>query len=459
MTATIFAPIAGQQIRRDRPDVAESLHGDRRALDVEAEMLRRLARDDHHAAAGGLAAAERAAHLDRLAGDDGRRRVADVHAVGVHHPRHDLIVGVDVGRGHVLLRPDRVDDLGDVAPRQRLELALRHPRRVADDAALAAAEGDVRDRALPRHPGRERRDLVERDVGVIADAALGRTERDVVLDAVAGEDLDLAVVHLHRTRDDDLPLGMREDPPDAGLEVEDAGGAVELLEHRPEDGAVFGHGVIVIGFRLLRLGVDSGPRPSLQADIIRAWGLQPSTAHAKRLVERLYTPESIASLDYERDLADPGQFPYTRGIHATGYRGKLWTMRQFAGFGTPEETNERYKQLLEAGGTGLSVAFDLPTLMGRDPDHELSLGEVGKCGVNVTSLADMETLFDGIDLGAITTSMTINSPASMIFAMYLVVAEKQGRTGERCRARFRTTSSRSSSPRRSSSTRRGRRCG
>ncbi len=101
-------------------------------------------------------------------------------------------------------------------------------------------------------------------------------------------------------------------------------------------------------------------------------------------------------------------------------------MRQFAGFGTPEETNARYKQLLKAGGTGLSVAFDLPTLMGRDPDHELSLGEVGKCGVNVTSLADMETLFDGIDLAAITTSMTINSPASMIFAMYLVVAEKQG---------------------------------
>src|SRR5881394_892291 len=123
---------------------------------------------------------------------------------------------------------------------------------------------------------------------------------------------------------------------------------------------------------------------------------------------------------------DPGEFPYTRGIHPTGYRGKLWTMRQFAGFGTPEDTNERYKTLLRAGGTGLSVAFDLPTLMGRDPDHELSLGEVGKCGVNVTSLADMETLFDGIRLGGITTSMTINSPAAMIFAMYLVVAEQQG---------------------------------
>jgi methylmalonyl-CoA mutase, N-terminal domain len=150
------------------------------------------------------------------------------------------------------------------------------------------------------------------------------------------------------------------------------------------------------------------------------------TTISGRRINELYTPADIASLDYARDLGDPGDFPYTRGIHATGYRGKLWTMRQFAGFGTPEETNQRYKQLLKAGGTGLSVAFDLPTLMGRDPDHELSLGEVGKCGVNVTSLADMETLFDGIDLGAITTSMTINSPASMIFAMYLVVAEKQG---------------------------------
>ncbi len=150
------------------------------------------------------------------------------------------------------------------------------------------------------------------------------------------------------------------------------------------------------------------------------------TTISGREIAELYTPADIATLDYARDLADPGVFPYTRGIHPTGYRGKLWTMRQFAGFGTPEETNERYRQLLAAGGTGLSVAFDLPTLMGRDPDHELSLGEVGKCGVNVTSLADMEVLFDGIDLSAVTTSMTINSPASMLFAMYLVVAEKQG---------------------------------
>jgi methylmalonyl-CoA mutase N-terminal domain/subunit len=152
----------------------------------------------------------------------------------------------------------------------------------------------------------------------------------------------------------------------------------------------------------------------------------PFTTISGRRIERLYTPEDVVDLDYRRDLSDPGSFPYTRGIHPTGYRGKLWTMRQFAGFGTPEETNGRYRALLKAGGTGLSVAFDLPTLMGRDPDHELSLGEVGKCGVSVVSLADMERLFDGIALGDITTSMTINSPAPMIFAMYLVVAEKQG---------------------------------
>jgi methylmalonyl-CoA mutase N-terminal domain/subunit len=151
----------------------------------------------------------------------------------------------------------------------------------------------------------------------------------------------------------------------------------------------------------------------------------PFTTISGRRIERLYTPEDVQGIGYDQ-IGSPGEFPYVRGIHPTGYRGKLWTMRQFAGFGTPEETNERYKDLIAAGGTGLSVAFDLPTLMGRDPDHELSLGEVGKCGVNITSLADMERLFEGISLGDITTSMTINSPASMIFAMYLVVAEKQG---------------------------------
>ena len=152
----------------------------------------------------------------------------------------------------------------------------------------------------------------------------------------------------------------------------------------------------------------------------------PFTTISGRSIERLYSPEDIEGIDYEREVGSPGEFPYVRGIHPTGYRGKLWTMRQFAGFGTPEETNQRYKDLIAAGGTGLSVAFDLPTLMGRDPDHPLALGETGKCGVNITSLADMERLFDGISLGDITTSMTINSPAPMIFAMYLVVAEKQG---------------------------------
>ncbi len=155
-------------------------------------------------------------------------------------------------------------------------------------------------------------------------------------------------------------------------------------------------------------------------------GRRDFTTVSGRPVRAVHTPADLGGLDYARDLGDPGSFPYTRGIHPTGYRGKLWTMRQFAGYGTPGETNARYKELLASGGTGLSVAFDLPTLMGRDPDHPLSLGEVGKCGVSIVSLADMETLFEGIDLASITTSMTINSPASVLFAMYLAVAERQG---------------------------------
>ena len=143
-------------------------------------------------------------------------------------------------------------------------------------------------------------------------------------------------------------------------------------------------------------------------------------------VERLYTPNSVPDFDYERELGFPGDPPFTRGIHATGYRGKLWTMRQFAGFGSAFDTNRRFKYLLEHGQTGLSVAFDLPTLMGYDSDHAVSEGEVGKCGVAISSLADMEVLFDGIPLDQVTTSMTINAPASMIFAMFLAVAEKQG---------------------------------
>jgi len=144
-------------------------------------------------------------------------------------------------------------------------------------------------------------------------------------------------------------------------------------------------------------------------------------------IRRLYTQADLPEdWNYEQYLNYPGQPPYTRGIHSTGYRGKLWTMRQFSGFASPEETNQRYKYLLAHGGMGLSVAFDLPTLMGYDSDHSQSEGEVGKCGVAIDSLEDMEILFDGIDLERTTVSMTINSPASVLWAMYLVVAEKQG---------------------------------
>jgi len=143
-------------------------------------------------------------------------------------------------------------------------------------------------------------------------------------------------------------------------------------------------------------------------------------------VNPLSTPADVADLDFERDLAFPGEFPFTRGIHPTGYRGRLWTMRQFAGFGTPRQTNERFHYLLEHGQTGLSTAFHLPTLYGYDSDHPYSAGEVGKCGVAVDTLADMETIFEGINLEAVTVSMTINSTAPILLAMYLAVAEKHG---------------------------------
>jgi methylmalonyl-CoA mutase N-terminal domain/subunit len=143
-------------------------------------------------------------------------------------------------------------------------------------------------------------------------------------------------------------------------------------------------------------------------------------------IRRLYTPADLPGWDPNRDLGFPGEPPYTRGIHSTMHRGRLWTMRQFAGFGTAEDTNERFHYLLAQGQTGLSTAFDLPTLMGYDSDHPLSEGEVGKCGVAISSLADMEVLFDKIPLASVTTSMTINSPAAVIWAMYLAVAEKQG---------------------------------
>jgi methylmalonyl-CoA mutase, N-terminal domain len=143
-------------------------------------------------------------------------------------------------------------------------------------------------------------------------------------------------------------------------------------------------------------------------------------------VERVYTPADIADFDYERDLGNPGEYPFTRGVHATGHRGKLWTMRMFAGFGTAEETNERFKYLISQGNMGLSIAFDLPTLMGYDTDAPAALGEFGSCGVAVSSLRDMEILLDGIPLDKVTTSMTINSPAAIIWAFYIAAAEKQG---------------------------------
>src|SRR5450432_4707634 len=143
-------------------------------------------------------------------------------------------------------------------------------------------------------------------------------------------------------------------------------------------------------------------------------------------IRRLYTEADLPNWTPEKDLGQPGEPPYTRGIHSTMHRGRLWTMRQFAGFGTAEDTNQRFRYLLNQGQTGLSTAFDLPTLMGYDSDHPLSEGEVGKCGVAISSLADMEVLFDQIPIAGVTTSMTINSPAAVIWAMYLAVAEKQG---------------------------------
>jgi len=143
-------------------------------------------------------------------------------------------------------------------------------------------------------------------------------------------------------------------------------------------------------------------------------------------VERVYTPTHIAELDYLKDLGFPGEYPFTRGVHPIGYRGRLWTMRQFSGFGTAEETNARFKYLLDQGQTGLSVAFDYPTLVGLDTDDAEAIGEFGKCGVAISSLRDMELLFDGIPLDKVSTSMTINGPAAVLWAMYIVAAEKQG---------------------------------
>src|SRR5690606_19705819 len=142
-------------------------------------------------------------------------------------------------------------------------------------------------------------------------------------------------------------------------------------------------------------------------------------------IQEVYRPDD-APVDYPRDLADPGSFPFTRGIHRTGYRQRLWTMRQYAGFGTAAESNERYRYLLSAGGKGLSVAFDLPTQMGRDSDHPLARGEVGRVGVAIDSLEDMRVLFDRIPLGEVSTSMTINATAATLLCLYVAVADEQG---------------------------------
>ena len=143
-------------------------------------------------------------------------------------------------------------------------------------------------------------------------------------------------------------------------------------------------------------------------------------------MKRLYTPIDMANLNYIQDLGFPGEYPFTRGVHATMYRGRLWTMRQFSGFGTAEQTNKRFKYLLKEGETGLSIAFDYPTIMGYDSDHPMSNGEVGRCGVAVASLKDFEVLFDGIPLNKVTTSMTINGPAAMLLAMYIAIGDEQG---------------------------------
>jgi methylmalonyl-CoA mutase N-terminal domain/subunit len=170
-------------------------------------------------------------------------------------------------------------------------------------------------------------------------------------------------------------------------------------------------------------------------------------------VDTLYTPDDLPALDYQRDLGFPGQYPFTRGIQPNMYRGRAWSIRQYAGFGTAEESNQRFKVLLDHGQPGLSVAFDLPTQMGMDSDDPRAAGEVGQVGVAIDSLADMEALFDGIPLSEVSTSMTINAPAPVLAAMYIVVAEKQG---ARSTPPPRTTSSRSTSPGERSSTRRRR---
>ncbi|UCB51201.1 MAG: methylmalonyl-CoA mutase, partial [Deltaproteobacteria bacterium] len=165
-------------------------------------------------------------------------------------------------------------------------------------------------------------------------------------------------------------------------------------------------------------------RPERKKDFVNTSGIP---------IKRLYTPLDQEQMDYLSDLGFPGEYPFTRGVQPTMYRGRYWTMRQYAGFATAEETNRRYKFLLDHGQTGLSVAFDLPTQIGYDSDHEMAMGEVGKVGVAIDSLRDMEILFNGIPLDKVSTSMTINAPASILLAMYMAVAEKEGVPPEKLR--------------------------
>jgi methylmalonyl-CoA mutase N-terminal domain/subunit len=177
----------------------------------------------------------------------------------------------------------------------------------------------------------------------------------------------------------------------------------------------------------LRQSVEKWEKTSLQKTLAGMPERQKSfVTTSSEPINRLYTPLDVPDLIYDRDLGLPGEYPYTRGVHPTLHRGKLWTMRMFAGFGTAEETNARFKYLLDQGQTGLSIAFDLATLMGYDTDQPQALGEFGTCGVAVSSLKDMEILLDGIPLDKVSTSMTINSPAAIIWAMYIAAAEKQG---------------------------------
>ena len=177
----------------------------------------------------------------------------------------------------------------------------------------------------------------------------------------------------------------------------------------------------------IREGLERWEKTTLKKALSRSPEREPSfetTSHIE--TKRLYTPLDVEETDYWRDLGFPGEYPFTRGVQPTMYRGRFWTMRQYAGFATAEETNKRYKYLLEQGQTGLSVAFDLPTQIGYDSDHPLAEGEVGKVGVAIDTLRDMEILFDGIPMDKVSTSMTINATAAILLAMYLAVAEKQG---------------------------------